>query len=117
MTGPDQKQQMEQLEARLAAAKQRSAPKPRADEHYSQATMAWRMVVELVAGLGIGFCIGYGLDVLFGTLPVFMVLFVMLGLAAGVKTMLRTAKEIQDKQQAEPAEEDTPHTGGKDEGA
>ncbi len=116
MTSPDQRQQMEQLEARLAAAKERGAPKPRADEHYSQANMAWRMVIELVAGLGIGFGIGYGLDVLFGTLPIFMVLFVMLGLAAGVKTMLRTAEEIQSKQQAEPAEQDTPHSG-KDEGA
>jgi len=116
VTSPDQRQQMEQLEAKLAAAKQRGAPKPRADEHYSQANMAWRMVIELVAGLGIGFGIGYGLDVLFGTLPIFMVLFVMLGLAAGVKTMLRTAKEIQDKQQAELAEQDTPHSG-KDEGA
>ena len=77
MTSPDQRQQMEQLEAKLAAAKQRGAPKPRADEHYSQANMAWRMVIELVAGLGIGFGIGYGLDVLFGTLPIFMVLFVM----------------------------------------
>ena len=116
MTSPDQRQQMDQLEAKLAAAKQRGAPKPRADEHYSQANMAWRMVIELVAGLGIGFGIGYGLDVLFGTLPIFMVLFVMLGLAAGVKTMLRTAEEIQSKQQAEPAEQDTPHSG-KDEGA
>ena len=35
-------------------------------EHYSQAQLAWRMVVELVAGLGIGFAIGYGLDSLFG---------------------------------------------------
>ena len=116
MTSPDQRQQMEQLEAKLAAAKQRGAPKPRADEHYSQANMAWRMVIELVAGLGIGFGIGYGLDVLFGTLPIFMVLFVILGLAAGGKTMLRTAEEIQSKQQAEPAEQDTPHSG-KDEGA
>ena len=106
MTSPDQRQQMEQLEAKLAAAKQRGAPKPRADEHYSQANMAWRMVIELVAGLGIGFGIGYGLDLFFGTLPIFMVLFVMLGLAAGVKTMLRSAQEMQDKKVAEEAEEE-----------
>ena len=106
MTSPDQRQQMEQLEAKLAAAKQRGAPKPRADEHYSQANMAWRMVIELVAGLGIGFGIGYGLDVLFGTLPIFMVLFVMLGLAAGVKTMLRSAQEIQEKKMADVADEE-----------
>lgn len=108
MADPDQQQQLEQLEAKIDAAKQRTAPKPRADEHYSQAQLAWRMVIELVAGLGIGFGIGYGLDLLFGTLPIFMVLFVMLGLAAGVKTMLRSAQEIQDKKMAEEAENKSP---------
>ena len=75
------------------------------------------MVIELVAGLGIGFGIGYGLDWLFGTLPIFMVLFVMLGLAAGIKKMLRSAKEIQEKQLAEQAATDVPPAGGKNEGA
>lgn len=76
------------------------------DEHYSQAQLAWRMVIELVAGLGIGFGIGYGLDWLFGTLPIFMVLFMMFGLAAGVKTMLRSAQEVQEKKLAEEARKD-----------
>ena len=104
VTEPTEQQRMQQLEDRIAAAKQRKAPKPHQEEHYSQAQLAWRMVIELVAGLGIGFGIGYRLDVLFGTLPIFMVLFVMLGLAAGVKTMLRSAQEIQDKKMAEEAE-------------
>jgi ATP synthase protein I len=95
---------MEQLEAKIRAAKKAQEPGPRSDEHYSQAQLAWRMVIELVAGLGIGFGMGYGLDVLFGTLPVFMVIFTMLGLAAGVKTMLRSAREIQDKKMAKEAE-------------
>lgn len=81
------------------------APKPRVDEHYSQANLAWRMVIELVAGLGIGFGIGYGLDSLFGTLPIFLVLFTLLGLAAGVKTMLRSATEVQKAKEAEQADE------------
>ncbi|MEM9577367.1 MAG: AtpZ/AtpI family protein [Pseudomonadota bacterium] len=110
MIDPDQKQQMEQLEAKIAAAKKAQEPGPRQDEHYSQAQLAWRMVIELVAGLGIGFGMGYGLDILFGTLPLFMVLFTMLGLAAGVKTMLRSAKEIQEKKMADEADR-------KDEGA
>ncbi len=116
VTDPDQQQQLEQLEAKIKAAKGRTAPKPRVDEHHSQAQLAWRMVIELVAGLGIGFGIGYGLDVLFGTLPIFMVLFVMLGLAAGVKTMLRSAQEIQEKKVAETAG-DTPQSGDRNEGA
>ncbi|WP_434086050.1 AtpZ/AtpI family protein [Leisingera thetidis] len=103
VTDDDQKQRMAQLEEKLAAARKAQEPKPRADEHYSMANMAWRMVIELVAGLAIGFGIGYGLDLLFGTLPIFMVLFVMLGLAAGVKTMLRTAQEIQEQKLADEA--------------
>ena len=91
------KQRMAQLDERIAAAKKAQAPKPRADEHYSQAQLAWRMVIELVAGLGIGFGIGYGLDVLFGTLPWLMVLFTLFGLAAGVQTMMRTAREIEEQ--------------------
>lgn len=89
------------LEARISALKATQAPQPRADEHYSTANTAWRMVIELVAGLMIGFGIGYGLDVLFGTLPIFLVLFVLLGLAAGVQTMMRTARQMQDKAEAD----------------
>ena len=107
MNDQDRQQQLAQLEAKIDAAKKRSTPdKPHQEEHYSQAQLAWRMVIELVAGLGIGFGIGYTLDWFFGTLPLFMVLFVMLGLAAGVKTMLRSAQEIQEKKMAETVEED-----------
>ncbi|MGD9863068.1 MAG: AtpZ/AtpI family protein [Pseudodonghicola sp.] len=106
MTEDDQKQRLAQLEARIEKVKQAQAPKPRVDEHYSQANLAWRMVIELVAGLGIGFGIGYGLDSLFGTLPFLLVLFTLLGLAAGIKTMLRSAQEIQEKRLAEEAARD-----------
>ncbi len=104
VTDPDDRQQLKRLEARIEAAKQGQAPKPRQDEHYSQAQLAWRMVIELVAGLGIGFGIGYGLDSLLGTLPIFLVLFTLLGLAAGIKTMMRSAQEVQEKKLAEEAE-------------
>ncbi len=86
---------MEALERRLAAARKSQGPTPRSDEHYSMANMAWRMVTELTAGLLIGFGIGYGLDYALGTMPLFLIVFVLLGLAAGVNVMLRTAKEIE----------------------
>ncbi|MCK0167932.1 AtpZ/AtpI family protein [Jannaschia sp. S6380] len=84
------------LEARIAAAKGPEA-RHHMDEHHSQAQLAWRMVIELVAGLGIGFGIGYGIDAVLGTTPWFMVIFVLLGFAAGVKTMIGSAKEIQGR--------------------
>ena len=86
------------LEARLNALKSPEVRKPHSEEHYSQAQLAWRMVIELVAGLGIGFGMGYGLDLLLGTTPWLMILFIFLGFAAGVQTMMRSASEVQQKQ-------------------
>ena len=98
MTDPDEKQRMAQLEDKIANAKAVHRLQSQIEDHHSQAHAGWRMVTELVAGLLIGFCIGYGLDSLFGTLPIFLVLFVLLGFAAGVKTMLRSAQDIQRAQ-------------------
>ena len=69
MTEPDQSERVAQLEARIDALKAKDAPKPHQETHYSQAHLAWRMVIELVVGLLIGFGMGYGLDSLFGTTP------------------------------------------------
>lgn len=104
---------LEALEKRIAAAKGVEPEKAHQDNDYSQANLAWRMVIELVAGIVIGFGIGYGLDVLFGTMPIFLVLFVLAGFAAGVKTMLRSAKEVQERRLAQEAGEngETKHGG------
>jgi len=94
------------LEKRIAEAKKAATPgRNQNEDNHSQAQLAWRMVIELVAGLAIGFGIGYGLDTLLGTMPLFLVLFILLGFAAGVKTMLRSAKEMQIRQAAQPAAE------------
>ena len=89
---------MAELDARLQALKAtQEDEKPHMEEHYSQAQQGWRMVIELVTGLLVGFGIGYGLDSLFGTLPIFLLLFTLLGLAAGIRVMMRTAQEFQRK--------------------
>ena len=95
------------LDERIARArKAHETPPASRDSGYSRGELAWRMVIELVAGLLIGFGIGYGLDTLLGTMPIFLVLFVLLGFAAGVKVMLRTAAEITKGQGPEGAEDD-----------
>ena len=78
------------LEERIEAAKQAQEGGPKTEEHYSAAQVGWRMVTELV-----GFGIGYGLDMAIGTAPFMMLIFTLLGFMAGVKTMMRSAKEIQ----------------------
>lgn len=98
MSDDPNREALDALEAKLRA-KRGVADKKHGEEHYSQAQLGWRMVTEMVAGIGIGFGIGYGLDLLLGTLPIFMVIFVLLGLAAGIKTMMATALEFQSQAQ------------------
>lgn len=88
------------LDERIRTAKKRHEPPPPKEDHYGQAEQGWRMVIELVTGIVLGCGIGYGLDALFGTIPIMLILFTMLGFAAGVKTMMRTATEFQAKREA-----------------
>lgn len=101
-------ERLEALERKLAKVRKATeAPKPRVDAKFDQANMAWRMVIEMVSGLGIGFGIGYGLDVTFGTKPWLMMLFTILGLIAGVRVMLRTAQEMnKERPSASQADEE-----------
>ena len=64
-------------------------------EAQHQATLPRGQAVAL--GFGIGFGIGYAVDWFFGTMPIFLVLFLLAGLAAGIKVMLGTAQEMQRK--------------------
>ena len=59
MVDEDTRARMQALEDRLAKRRRdENAPKPATGQGYSGAELAWRMVIELVAGLGIGFGIG-----------------------------------------------------------
>ena len=94
MADESERERLIRLEERINRAKSAQEPRSGPEDHHTQAQAAWRMVIELVTGLLLGFGIGYGLDALFGTRPILLVLFTLLGFAAGVRTMLRTAEEI-----------------------
>ena len=91
-------ERLKRLEDRIAAARAGRAEPSRGHRgEFTQGSLAWRMVIELVVGMVLGLGIGWGLDALFGTRPVFLVVFALLGFAAGVRTMLRTAEEVRHK--------------------
>lgn len=94
------------IQKRIDAAKAEREPAAKQDQPVSQAHVAWRMVVDLVVGTGLGAAAGYGLDVLFGTMPLFLAALTLLGFAGGVNLMLRTARELTSKDGVEGADED-----------
>ena len=56
----------------------------------------WRMVIELVTGMVLGVSLGMALDYIVGSEPVFLIVFSLLGFMAGVKTMIATAKKMNE---------------------
>ena len=94
-------QRLDQLQARQAPKR----PPP------SQAGIAGRFATELVAALIVGGGLGWGIDWLLGrfglhTFPVFMIVFVVLGAAAGILNVTRAAREINAEIAAKQARSD-----------
>ena len=56
----------------------------------------WRMVIELVTGMVLGVSLGMALDYIAGSEPIFLIVFSLLGFMAGVKTMIATAKKMNE---------------------
>ena len=63
---------------------------------FKSAHIGWRMILELVIGILIGVLLGFGLDYLFDTTPIFLIVMIFFGFVAGVTTMMKTAKEINE---------------------
>src|ERR1700743_1929875 len=92
---PDELRQLGQRldEAQKKQAVRATRPPP------SQAGIAGRFATELVAALVVGGGLGWGIDWLFGhfvyhTRPVFLLLFFVLGIVAGIRNVMGAAKEL-----------------------
>ena len=87
------------LEERLQKVRGKEPPAQTSTaKGFSQGEVAWRMVIELTSGIMIGGSIGYGLDWAFGTQPIFLVVFILFGFAAGIRTVIGTARDMQERQ-------------------
>lgn len=86
----------EGFDRRLKAAVDRAADAKRAkdDATRSGISAAFRIGVELVAGVVVGVAIGWALDKWLNTAPWLMVLFFFLGSAAGMMNVYRTMSGI-----------------------
>ena len=91
------RQRLDALEGKLAKVDDRRGPPPPEEPEGRSKAMgqALRLSTEMVAGVAIGGFIGWALDRLFGTAPFLMVVFLILGAAAGIMNVVRTAKSMQ----------------------
>ncbi|MGH1349242.1 MAG: AtpZ/AtpI family protein [Methyloligellaceae bacterium] len=58
---------------------------------------AFRIAAEMVAGPAVGAFLGWWLDRALGTTPIFLLILLVLGMVAGIRTVMRTANEMQKK--------------------
>lgn len=96
------RQRSSEIGKELEAVKARNAPAGSAEEARRSSAFgkALSFAAELVVGVVFGGVVGWGLDRVFGTAPWLMVLFVILGFAAGLLNVIRAAQKAQAENEA-----------------
>lgn len=93
------KARLEKLSGALGDARQRTENENKAEaasmasgqEAGRAATLAFRMVSELIGGILVGVALGWGLDRLFSTSPFLLIVFSLMGTAAGFWNVVKAA--------------------------
>ncbi|MBX2805950.1 MAG: AtpZ/AtpI family protein [Hyphomicrobiales bacterium] len=58
--------------------------------------IAFRIATDLVAGVAVGGFLGWLLDSWLGTAPILLIVFLLLGIAAGLRNSVRAARQLQE---------------------
>lgn len=94
------KQRLDKLHEKLGTIDKREAaqmPNDRDNAARSKAMgIAFRIATDLVAGVAVGGFLGWFLDSLLGTAPILLVVFLLLGIAAGLRNSVRAARKLQE---------------------
>ena len=90
------KRRLHDLEGRVRDARARHEPAPQNGQSRGTAMgQALKLSTEMIAGVAVGGFIGWSLDRWLGTAPALMVLFLFLGGAAGIISVVRSAQRRQ----------------------
>jgi ATP synthase protein I len=88
---PDMRR-LAEIEERLRKARGKRGEVRQVEAPNSKLGIAFRLVTELMAALIVGGAIGWGLDRLFGTGPFLFIVMFMVGIAAGIFNVVRSAQ-------------------------
>ena len=83
-----------EIDERIALLKKQIEEQPYKQKKNSSLALVGNVVLELFAGIIVGGSIGYFLDKLFNTIFVFMLIFTLLGLVAGILNLYRKLKDL-----------------------
>lgn len=98
---------LERMAKEIEAAQAQRAPKASREGEYSGIAVGYRMSAEFVAAIAVGAVLGYGFDWLAHTSPFGLMLGLGFGFAAGVMTLLRSARRWNERTaQADRADKD-----------
>jgi len=92
-----------EIEERLRRAREKRDDVRPIEAPNSKLGIAFRLVTELMAAVIVGGAMGWGLDRIFGTGPFLFIVMFMVGVAAGIYTVVRSAQQM-NRDQAKDAE-------------
>ena len=87
----------EDFKTRLKIAKSKIKKQVQSDSEKRGSFMgsAFKLGTELVAAVAVGTIIGFILDSWFDTKPILIIIFFLIGVAAGITNVFRSAKNMQ----------------------
>lgn len=89
---------LEEFEDRLDDARKTRKSKEAPKRKNSGLNVAFKIATDLVAAIAVGVGIGWGLDSWLSTKPLFLLIFFLIGTAAGLLNVIRTAKSLNAKE-------------------
>ena len=98
MTGEDEPSAFKDFDARLGSVR-RPGGAPEKGDHRGTKPVGWgdglQVGIELIAGIVGGALLGWGLDHWFGTKPIFLIVLLLMGAAAGMLNAIRAMRRMQ----------------------
>jgi ATP synthase protein I len=105
MSEDDPDARLADIEERLRKARAQRGEVRRIESPNSKLGIAFRLVTELLAAVIVGGALGWGLDRIFTTGPLFLIVMFLVGVAAGFFNVVRAAQQMNKKQAAKDADE------------
>jgi ATP synthase protein I len=103
MSEHDPDDRLADIEERLRKAREKRGEVRQVEAPHSKLGVAFRLVTELMAAVIVGGAIGWGLDRVLWTGPLLLIVMFMLGVAAGIFNVVRSAQQMNRDQAAKDA--------------